>query len=151
MNMRGTLPDPELQSAANDLAWWQYKAQFMDYHRGATRNKVLYRASQGIIITCAALITISAAASVASLIPATLGALITIVGGIQQMCQWERNWIEYRRAAEEMRQHAFAFAARTEPYNGEDSRELLAAHRRSVAITENAGWVQRMQEAVKGA
>jgi hypothetical protein len=58
------------------------------------------------------------------------------------MFQWQRNWIEYRRTAETMRQHGLAFAARTGAYAGDERRERLAGLLREMALTENQAWAE---------
>ena len=140
------LPEPSDPSDASDVVWRQYAAQFAEYSRGARNTRIYYQVSQGLILLSAALITLSASLSVDLWVPATLGVLITVLGGAQQLFRWQANWIQYRQAAEEMRQHGFAFVARTAPYGGADRRELLAEHRRRVAQRENSGWAVRMTQ-----
>lgn len=149
--MRNELPDPSDETARDHLAWLEYKAQFHDYSVSASRARVLYQASQALIIVAAALITLSAALTRQAWIAASLGALITVLGGAQQLWHWQANWVDYRRAAEEMRQHGFAFAAGTRPYDTPEKYELLAEHRRTVALNENSGWAERTAKQLRKA
>lgn len=143
--MGDDLPDPADPADAGDLVWQEYRAQFHDYSRAARRSRLAYQLSQGAVVVSAALVTLTAALSAPAWVPALLGALITTLAGLQQLSRWQDNWVDYRRSAEEMRQHGFAYAAGTEPYTGPDRRQLLATHRREVALGENARWSSRMQ------
>lgn len=139
--MGDELPDPA--EGAGEPVWLQYRAQFHDYARAARHNRVRYQVSQAAIIVAASAITVVAAFSADARPAAVLGALVAVLGGLQQLGRWQAQWVDYRRAAEEMRRHGFAYVARTAPYAGEGRRELLAQHRRDVALGENRGWTAR--------
>jgi hypothetical protein len=144
--MGDQLPTPLDTGDAQHLLWAQFTAQFTDYSRAARTNRLAYQSSKVITIVVAAAVTICAALSAPAWLTASLGGVLVVVEGLQQMFQWQTNWITYRRAAEQMRQHGFAFAAAMPPYGGADRRERLAAEMQTVALTENTTWAGRMRE-----
>jgi hypothetical protein len=105
---------------------------------------VAYQASKVAAIVLAAVVTACAGLDVTPWITATLAAAIVVLEGLQQMFQWQANWINYRRAAETLRQHGMAFAAGMPPYDTPDRRQQLAAVMHGVAISENSSWAGRM-------
>ena len=108
---------------AEDVVWQQFTAQFEDYDRAATVNRLAYQSFRVL----------------------TLGGVIVVSEGLQQMFQWHANWIAYRSVAEQMRYQAFAFRARTPPFDRADRRQRLAAFGQQVALSKSTTWAHRMQ------
>lgn len=140
--MDDQLPVPIDPGDAADLVWAEFCGQFKNYDHSATNNRLAYQWSKVSAIVIGAAVTVCAAISVMAWVTATLAALLVVLEGMQQMFQWQRNWIEYRRTTETMRQHGLAFAARTGAYAGDDRRERLAGVLREVALTENQAWAE---------
>jgi Protein of unknown function (DUF4231) len=142
--MGNDLPDPPDRAEAGPLVWLEFKGQFLQYSRGATNNRLAYQCAKVAAIVLAAAVTVCAALSVTAWITASLGAAVVVLEALQQLFQWQANWISYRRSAETMRQHGLAFAAGMPPYDREDRRQRLAAILQEVARSENTGWAGRM-------
>jgi hypothetical protein len=140
--MDDQLPVPIDPGDAADLVWAEFCGQFRSYDRNARKNRLAYQCSKVSAIVIAAAVTVCAAIGVLAWVTATLAALVVVLEGLQQMFQWQRNWIEYRRTAETMRQHGLAFAARTGAYAGDERRERLAGLLREMALTENQAWAE---------
>lgn len=138
--MDDRLPIPGDPYDAADLVWAEFCGQFTIYDRAATRNRLAFQWSKVAAIVLAAAVTVCAALGVFGWVTASLAAVLVVLEGLQQMFQWQRNWIEYRRTAETMRQHGLAFAARTGAYAGADRRDRLAGVLLDVALTENKTW-----------
>ena len=142
--MNDRLPIPaDLQDAA-DLVWAEFCGQFASYDRAATRNRLAFQWSKVAAIVIAAAVTVCAASEVLGWVTASLAAVVVVLEGLQQMFQWQRNWIEYRRTAETMRQHGLAFAARTGTYAAADRRDRLAGVMSEAAQAENKTWAEGM-------
>src|SRR5664279_1602304 len=124
--MNDQLPVPTDPGDAADLVWAEFCGQFKSYDRSASRSRLAYQWSKVLAIAIAAAVTVCAAIGAVAWVTATLAALVVVLEGLQQMFQWQRNWIEYRRTAESMRQRGLAFAARTGAYTGPDRRDRLA-------------------------
>jgi hypothetical protein len=138
------LPEPLDEADARHLVWLEFKGQFVEYERLATTSRVAYQASKVAAIVLAAVVTACAGLDVTPWITASLAAAIVVLEGLQQMFQWQANWVNYRRAAETLRQHGLAFAAGMPPYDTPDRRQQLAAVMHGVAISENSSWAGRM-------
>ncbi len=142
--------DPELSRSA---VWAAYRDQFASYSHGATTNRIAYQVARIISLLAAAAVTVSAGLSAPPWVTASLGGLIVVLEGLQQLFQWHENWIAYRQATEAMRQHAIDFVAGVAPYDSADGRDRLARLallRRDVAVRESGGWAGRMRSAGEG-
>ena len=149
--MGDALPEPAYAGDARDLVWKEFSGQFAEYSKGARDNRRAYQFAKVSAILIGAAVTVRAAVGVIAWVTATLAAGIVVLEGLQQMFQWQRNWIEYRRSAEIMREQGLAFAARTGAYAGNDRRDHLAAVMQDVASTENGAWAGRMNGEHTGA
>jgi hypothetical protein len=151
--MSDELPDPADPEQSGSAAWTAYRDQFTSYSHGARTNRLSYQSARIISLTAAAAVTVSAGLSATPWVTASLGALIVVLEGLQQLFQWHENWIAYRQATETMRQHAIDFAAGVAPYDSADGRDRLARLallRRDVALRESGGWAGRMRSAGQG-
>lgn len=142
--MGDDLPAPTNPDDARDLVWMAYRSQFAYFSRGARLNRIAYQASKIAAIIVAAAVTICAALSVTAWVTASLGGIVVVIQGLQQLFQWQMNWITARQSSETMRQHGLAYAAGMAPYDGPDRRERLSELMRDVALAENRTWAGRM-------
>jgi hypothetical protein len=152
--MADELPDPADATLSGTEVWTAYRDQFATYSHGARTNRVAYQTARILSLTAAASVTVSAGLSAAPWVTASLGGLIVVLEGLQQLFQWHENWIAYRQATETMRQHAIDFVSGVAPYDstdGSDRLARLALLRRDVALRESGGWAGRMRSAAKPA
>ena len=148
--MADELPDPTDPEISESASWASFRDQFSVYSRGARVNRVAYQVARIVSLTAAATVTVSAGLSAPAWVTASLGALIVVIEGLQQLFQWHENWIAYRQATETMRQHAIDFVSAVEPYDSADVGDRLsrlALMRRDVALRESGGWAGRMRSA----
>jgi Protein of unknown function (DUF4231) len=148
--MGDELPDPTDPDISESASWASFRDQFAVYSRGARVNRVAYQVARIVSLTAAAAVTVSAGLSAPAWVTASLGGLIVVIEGLQQLFQWHENWIAYRQAAETMRQHAIDFEAGVSPYDSRvmhDRLSRLALTRRDVALRESGGWAGRMRSA----
>jgi len=95
-----------------------------------------------------AAVTVLAATRASSALTAALAASVVVLEGVQQLFQFQSNWITYRRTAETMRQQAFMYVAQVGLYaDKETRRERLAEFMSEITTTENAGWTSTMRSA----
>jgi hypothetical protein len=149
--MGDALPDTDDPSLAGSPVWSAYRQQFATYSRQATTNRIRYQVTRIVSLVAAAAVTVCAGLSAAPWVTASLGALIVVLEGLQQVFRWHENWIAYRQAAETMRQHAIDAVSGVPPYDAADPAERLARLallRRDVALSESGGWGRRMRSAV---
>jgi hypothetical protein len=95
----------------------------------------------------AAAIPVVATLSLHAAITATLGTLIVVLEGLQQLNQYQQNWGSYRSTCEALRHEKFLFLAEAGPYAGVEQRSRLLADRIEGLISqEHAKWVSAREE-----
>jgi hypothetical protein len=151
--MGDDLPDVDDPVISGSPVWAAYRDLFAMYGALATSSRLAYQGARIVSLVAAAAVTVCAGLSAAPWVTASLGALIVVLEGLQQVFQWHENWIAYRQATETMRQHAIDFVSGVAPYDSPDPADRLtrlALLRRDVALTESGGWSGRMRRAGGG-
>ena len=143
--MKGDLPDPDDPREKNSPSWLAFKSQFGDYNQQAQRCRLAHQCTRATSLVSGAAVTVCAGIGAWTWVTACLGALIVVLEGLQQLFRWHDNWIEYRQAAEAMRQDAMDFLAAVGSYSGADRLVVLAAARRRIALSENGSWAVRLR------
>jgi hypothetical protein len=142
------LPAPSFEEPPG-LVWREMAAYFASYSREARKNRLAYQLAKVATLLLAAAVTVLAAIGAPAAVSASLAAAIVVVEGLQQLFQWHANWIAYRASAETLRRHAFAYAARTPPYDADDRADRLANALGQLTERENLGWAGTMKSGVK--
>ncbi|HEX7278766.1 MAG TPA: DUF4231 domain-containing protein [Solirubrobacterales bacterium] len=140
-------PLAELEAPAQarlreQIAWYDGKSQHNQ--RWYKRLKV------GELVTAAA-IPFVASVSAPVWVAGGGGALIVVLEGLQQLQQYQQNWITYRATCERLRHEQFLFLADAGPYANAPAAEALLAERvESLVSQEHAAWTSHREEANKG-
>jgi hypothetical protein len=83
-------------------------------------------------------------------ISAVLGLIILIVEGLQQLNQYQANWISYRSTGEALKHEKYLFLAHAGPYADASRAPALLADRTEGLISqEHAKWVSIRENAEK--
>lgn len=132
---------PARERLREQIAWYDGKSQYNQ--RWFKRLKV------GEIVTAAA---IPFAASVA--VPVWLvgggGALIVVLESLQQLQQYQQNWITYRATCERLKHEQFLFLAGAGAYaEAIDPEALLAERVEGLVSQEHAAWVSHREDTDK--
>ncbi len=70
-----------------------------------------------------------------------LGALIVVVEGLQQLYQWQQNWLAYRSTADALQSEGALYAARAGIYEGAaQPHKLLASRVEQLMGREHQPW-----------
>ena len=147
-HLADSLPQPADPTEQNDLLWQELDAQFRWYERAATRTRLSYQILKVAAIITGAAVTVLAAISAPAVLTAVLAAGIVVLEGVQQVFQFHSNWVTYRATAETLRQHAFLYVARVDPYaDAQTRREKLAEFMRDITTKENTSWTSTMRQA----
>ncbi|MGH6936240.1 MAG: DUF4231 domain-containing protein, partial [Methylocella sp.] len=76
-----------------------------------------------------------------------LGVLIAVIEGLQQLYQYQANWIAYRSTCEALRHEKFLFLGAAGPYAAAaDPHALLAERIDSLVSQEHAKWASSQQD-----
>ena len=77
----------------------------------------------------------------------SVGALIAVLEGIQQLNQYQQNWIRYRSTCESLKREKYLYLAKAGPYAGvSDARALLAERIESLGSEEEAKRVSAQEK-----
>lgn len=115
------------------------------YDRAATRNMNIF------IVLKVAQISIAAGIPVVSLVTSlrdiqpiiagVAGALLVVIEGVQQTCQFQQRWIQFRSACEALRREQSLFQALAGPYRSiADPEASLAERVNEIVASENNSW-----------
>jgi Protein of unknown function (DUF4231) len=86
----------------------------------------------------------------ATRITGLLGLVILVVEGVQQLNQYQANWISYRSTCEALEHEKYLFAAGAGPYSGQEHASVVLAERIEGLISqEHAKWVSTREQAEK--
>lgn len=135
------LDDPVMARLQEQIAW---------YSRKSLQNQRWFKTLKILQLLCAALIPVLAATSIPTVVVAVLGALILVLEGLQQMNQYQQNWISYRATSEALKHEKYLYIASAGPYErARDPRTLLAERVESLVSQEQAKWVSTREEAAR--
>jgi Protein of unknown function (DUF4231) len=116
----------------DQLAW--YEAKSLHHKRWFQWLKV------GQIVVAAGIPAVAAAGASAG-VAGALGAVVVVMEGLQQLFQFQQNWIAYRGTAEALKREKFLYLASAGPYAGRDGRDRLLAERvEGLVSQEHAAW-----------
>jgi hypothetical protein len=131
--------------------WERLEGQIAWYSAQAAHNQRWFKALKVCQIVTAAAIPVAAAAGATSWLIGGAGALIVALEGLQQMQQYQQNWITYRATCERLKHEKFLFAAHAGPYARAPRAEALLAERvEGLVSQEHAGWGERLERAARG-
>jgi hypothetical protein len=118
--------------------------------RGTTRtaSDFLFKMLKAVVIACAALIPLLSGLQVTPpWLTGSVGALIAVLEGLQQLNQYQQNWIRYRSTCESLKREKYLYLAKAGPYAGvSDAHALLAERIESLGSQEEAKWVSAQEK-----
>jgi hypothetical protein len=126
----------------DQISWYDKKSG------GAQRN---YKLTKYFTLAASAAIPILALYELNEVV-AVIGASIALFEGINQVNQWQHNWITYRATCEALRHEKYTYLERADPYDIDDdvsARKLLVERIESLISTEHSKWIAVQDEAAK--
>lgn len=136
-----------------DLTLDRLEEQIQWYDQRSKRNQRLFKWLKWVQIVAAAIIPFAAGIGAHAVVTGGLGVLIVVVEGLQQLNQYDHNWISYRSTCEELKHEKYLYHAKAGPYvtaAAVDSHALLAERVETLVSREHAKWVSTLEQAVKG-
>jgi hypothetical protein len=124
---------PAWDRLVDQLDWYDRKSS--DAQRAFKRVKVTE-------LVIAAAIPVMAGTSVSQIFTAALGGAVVLLEAVQQLYQWQTNWVQYRSTAEALKHEKFLYLAVAGPYATGDRRRLLAERLEGLISQEHAKWTQ---------
>ena len=78
-------------------------------------------------------------AGASAAVAGALGAVIVVLEGLQQLFQFQQNWISYRTTAEALKHEKFLYLASAGPYREADSPDATLAERVESLVSQETG------------
>ena len=112
------------------------------YDRHATTARIWYCGIKVAQIVLAAAVPVAAGLDLPKLITGSLGGLIVVLEGIQQLYRFHDNWVRYRWTTAAMEREKSLWTARAGDYSGIDRPDALLALRiEDLSSREATQWV----------
>jgi len=138
----GDQPAPAQARLREQIGWYDAKSQ---------QNQRWYKRLKVTEIVTAAAIPFAASISVPVWAVGGGGALIVVLESLQQLQQYQQNWITYRSTCERLKHEQFLFLAGAGTYGtAPDAEALLAERVEGLVSQEHAAWTSHREEANKG-
>ena len=134
---------PTMARLEDQIKWYNDKSQ---------RSQRLFKVLKIIQLVTAGLIPLVTvfALPAPGKIAAVLGLVILVVEGLQQLNQYQTNWISYRSTCEALRHEKYLFLAQAGPYaNSQQAAALLADRIEGLISQEHAKWVSAQESVEK--
>ncbi len=131
---------PTLERLEDQIAWYDRKSQ---------RAQAWFKRLKIVQLVTAGIIPFLATFSIPYSGQATafLGLVILIVEGLQQLNQYQTNWISYRSTCEALQHEKYLFLAGAGPYlKAEEPLPLLADRVEGLISQEHAKWLSSQQQ-----
>jgi len=133
---------------AEDATTQRLKEQIAWYDGKSIQNQRAFKRIKIVQIVAAALVPLFAGLDVSAYGTGGLGVLIVILEGLQQLNQYQQNWITYRSTCEALRHEKYLFLANAGPYSDPSrARTELAERIEGLISQEHAKWVSSRREA----
>jgi hypothetical protein len=127
--------------------WERLQDQLDWYERKSQHHKRWYQSLKVAQIVVAAGIPVVAAAGASAAVAGGLGAVIVVLEGLQQLFQFQQNWLAYRGTAEALKHEKFLALAEAGPYANTDRVDALLAERiEGLVSQEHASWAESQRE-----
>jgi hypothetical protein len=112
------------------------------YDRHATSARILYCTIKVTQIVLAAAVPVAAGLELPKLVTGSLGGLIVVLEGIQQLYRFHDNWVRYRWTTSAMQREKSLWTARAGDYATADRPDALLALRiEDLTSREATQWV----------
>ena len=131
------MPDAFLDRVDHQIRW---------YDRHATTARIWYCSIKLAQIILAASVPVAAGLDLPKLLTGSLGGLIVILEGVQQLYRFHDNWVRYRWTASAMEREKSLWTARAGDYATADRpNALLALRIEDLTSREATQWVALQQ------
>jgi hypothetical protein len=134
---------PTLQRLEDQISWYDRKSQ---------NAQSWFKALKIVQLVAAGMIPLTVVFGIPGpeRVTAVLALLVLVVEGLQQLNQYQSNWISYRSTCEALRHEKYLFLAGAGPYaKAEQALPLLADRIEGLISQEHAKWLSAQQQADK--
>ncbi len=124
-------------------AWERLEDQLGWYDRKSAEAQSAYRRLKLVELVVAAVVPVVAALRAPAALTAGLAAAVVVVlEGVQQLFQWQTNWVLYRSTAEALKHERYLYLAHAGPYSNPGRDRVLAEKVEGLVSQEHAKWTE---------
>ncbi|MGY1640621.1 DUF4231 domain-containing protein [Geodermatophilus sp. SYSU D00703] len=131
--------DPVWDRLVDQLGWYDRRSQ--------TAQRAYKRVKIGQLILAAG-VPVAVASAAPGVLTALLGALVVVLEGVQQLYQWQTNWVLYRSTSESLRHEQYLYLAGAGPYSGPEAHRVLAERVEGLVSQEHARWTEGRHQSI---
>ena len=134
---------PATSRDAQDTGYARLEEQIVWYGSRSREAQAWFKRARLAQTVATAAVPVVAFAGV-GWITAAVGGVALVLDAMQQMNQWQQNWINYRATSEALKHEKYAYLGGSGVYDGltpEHARKLLVGRVESLVSTEHSGWV----------
>ena len=124
----------------SDYTWERLEDQLQWYDRKSAAAQRAFKRVKVLQLVFAAGVPIAVASAAPGVLTAVLGGLVVVLEGIQQLYQWQTNWVLYRSTNEALKHEKFLYLAEAGPYSGSHRQRVLAERIEGLVSQEHAKW-----------
>ncbi|MCW2611820.1 MAG: hypothetical protein QOC93_3771 [Actinomycetota bacterium] len=143
-------PDEDTLPSIGDPTWDRLEDQLRWYDTRSVAAQRWYKRVKAVEIVVAAAVPVLAGISAPAAVTAGVAAVVVVLEGLQQLNQWQTNWVQYRSTAEALKHERYLYLAQAGPYGGDDRRRALAERLEGLVSQEHAKWTQAREATEKG-
>jgi hypothetical protein len=141
-----TNPDVPAASLTNDVAWQRLEDQLHWYDTKSMGSQRAYKRAKTAQLILGSAVPVLALIQLPAAITATVAACVVVLEGVQQLNQWQSNWLLYRSTAEALKHERTLYLAGAGPYRGGRRSRVLAERVEGLLSQEHAKWTETLQE-----
>lgn len=127
-------------------AWERLEDQLGWYDRKSAACQQAYKRVKLSQLILGAAVPVAAGVELPAVVTATLAAFVVAAEGVQQLYQWQTNWILYKSTAEALKHEKYLYLAAAGPYRGDDRYRVLAERLEGLVSQEHAKWIEARQK-----
>jgi hypothetical protein len=104
----------------SDPTWARLEHLLDWYSRKSQAAQRAYKRVKIVQLILAAGVPVAVASAAPGALTALLGGLVVVLEGIQQLYQWQTNWVLYRSTSEALKHERYLYLAKAGPYSSKD-------------------------------
>jgi uncharacterized protein DUF4231 len=150
MSAQGGVPPrryPGEPPPGTDPTWDRLEEQLKWYDRKSATSQRAYKRVKVAQLVLAAGVPVAVASHAPGAVTASLGALVVVLEGVQQLYQWQTDWVLYRSTNESLKHEKFLFLAGAGPYSGPEPHRVLAERMEGLVLHEHTKWTEGRKQA----
>ena len=127
-------------------AWTRLEDQLGWYDRKSDEAQRMFKRLKVVELVVAAAIPVVAGISGPALVTAALGSTVVVLESVQQLFQWQTNWVLYRSTAEALKHEKCLVLSSAAHYATPDRLGVLAERLEGLISQEHAKWTRGRQQ-----